>query len=145
MITPFKTEGIYARKINPEKELTNFKSTRFGSMWKAAIGKKEEAFYEIIWFSENDSLTNEVSEENKYCAGYSCMSGEIFRLADWHKNRGCVYAKYKNVVFDEKRVEFSDGNVEFKGFFKNDIFSLFITDRDSLEDFIEKYRYIPWI
>ena len=66
MKTPFKTKGIYARKINPEKELTNYKPTKLGSMWKAAIGEKEEAFYEIIWFSENYRFSNDDSKEKEF-------------------------------------------------------------------------------
>jgi len=145
MKTPFKTKGIYARKISPEKELTNYKPTKLDSMWKAAIGEKEEAFYEIICFSENYRFPEDDSKEKEFCADYSNMNGEIFGLADWQKNRGCTYAEYKNVVYDENRFEFGDGNTSFSGRFYDDILYLRITNKETGKSISKKLRYIPWI
>jgi hypothetical protein len=145
MKTPFKTKGIYARKINPEKELTNYKPTKLGSMWKAAVGEKDNAFYEIVWFSEIYSFTEDDSNEKKFCADYSNMTGEIFGLADWQKNRGFSYAKYKNVVYDESQFEFGDEHTTFFGSSFDDFLYLRILNKKTGESISEKLRYIPWI
>jgi len=141
---PFKTKGIYARKINPDKELTNYKPTKLGSIWKAAIGDKEEAFYEIIWFSEIYNFNDSSSEEKQYCADYSNMTGEIFGLSDFHKNRGSNCAEYKNVKFDEKRFEFGNETVLFSGSFVEDFLYLHIKNIITGESLSEKLRYVPW-
>lgn len=145
MNTPFKTKGIYARKMNPEKELTNYKPTKLGSMWKAAIGEKEEAFYEIIWFRENYRFINDDSKEKEFCADYSNMTGEIFGLADRQKNHGCRNAKYKNVLFDENGFEFGDENATFSGSCYDDILYLSIRIQETGELISLELRYIPWI
>lgn len=140
---PFKTKGIYARKINPEKELENYKPTKLGSLWKATIGEKEEAFYEIVWFAEDYQYFEK--KEKKYCADYSNMTGEIFDLADWQKNRGSSYAKYKNVIFDGYKFEFGDKEVVFSGYINDDLLYLTITNPKTKESISKKLRYIPWI
>ena len=40
---PFRTDGIYVRKTNPETDLTNYSPpTKLTSIWKLAIGEKIE-------------------------------------------------------------------------------------------------------
>ena len=145
MNPPFKTKGIYARKLNPKKELNNYKPTKLGSLWKAAIGEKEEAFYEIIWFSENYSFNQNDLEEKKYCADYTNMNGEIFDLVDWHKGRGCFYSEYKDVIFNDYSFEFGDNDVSYTGSIHDDILYLKITDKETGDSISEKLRYLPWI
>ena len=145
MKTPFKTKGIYARKINPEKEFINYKPTKLGNMWKVAIGEKEEPIYEIIWFSEKYSISINDNEEKQYCADYSKMIGEILGLADWHKKRSCRHAEYIDVFIDEKYFEFGDDDLLFSGNISDDILYLTITNIKTEEFVSEILRYIPWI
>lgn len=145
MKTPFKTQGIYARRINSEKELNSFKPTKFESIWKAAIGEKEELIYKIIWFSEIPSNPLEASRTKQYCADYANRIGEIFELADWLKTRGSSYAEYQNIFFDEKKFEFGNDKLSFIGGDHDDILYLIIKNKITGESVKEQLRYIPWI
>jgi hypothetical protein len=145
MQPPFKLKGTYVRKINPFTEFPNYKPTKLESMWKAAIGEKEEAFYVIIWFTANYTVSPIGSDEKTYCADYSKNKGELLELVDWHKNKIAYNAAYKNVKFDERRFEFGDEQRKFSGSFSEDILNLRITNKVTGESFTEQLRYIPWL
>lgn len=146
MKPPFKIRGIYARKLDPKKEIINHNQTKLGSIWKIATGEKEESFYEIIAFSTMHSFSEAESITNRFCANYNCMYGEIFNLVDGHKCRASSSYKFKNVIYDEKTFEFSNENTKFSGqFYEEDILQLSMINLKTAENIIENLRYIPWI
>ena len=142
MKPPFKIEGIYARKMNPEKELVNYKQTKLGNIFNAAIGKKEEAFYSIVSFKElyQKFTFKDDSKEKQFCAEYTFSTGEIFSLADWFKRRH-MSDDYKDVIFDNVRCKFVHNKIPFYCYFPNDdILKLKIGDMGD-----EYLRYVPFI
>jgi len=143
MKTPFKINGIYAIKINPEEKFSNYKPTKLGNMWKAAIGDKEEACYEVLSFTKNYNYSKDNSEENEYCADYSNIMGEIFSIADSPRNYHC--AKYINVEFNENSFVFGDDKLSFSGRFFEDTLRLHIKNIKTGETISQKLRFIPEI
>jgi hypothetical protein len=85
---PFKLDGIYARKLDPNKDLINYKHSRVESIWQAALGKKEEPFYEILWFSRKWDLKNQ--KISSYRVAHAIMTGEIFDLPIGIKVEGAI-------------------------------------------------------
>lgn len=146
---PIKLEGVYARKMDPEKEIINYKSTKIKKMLSIASGGKNENFYEVLYFSENYTATR-TSGETVYCAKYSTMQGEIFDLTDRNKGKGCsaILGKNKNVSFDDREFEFESEHNLFHGivspFHKGDILTLYIHSKESDKMYKKRLRYIPW-
>ena len=150
MKIPFKTKGIYAYKIDPDKDLVNYKQTKLDNIWNAVVGKKEEAYYQIVCFQKDYSQRNfsthseepDDSTERKFCATCRLTTGEIFYLADMApKWRGGYGSEYGNVLFEGNRINFVVKEIPFQGFFDDDgdILYLKIGDSDN-----EKFRYVPW-
>lgn len=142
---PFKTKGIYVRRIDPEKDIKNYKSTKLNKMWQIASGRKNEHFYEIIWFAENYSLEAESSDKKKYCADFSIMNGELLDLVDWQKDRGFSYADFENVQYDEKHFRFENETIAFSGSENRNFLFVIIESKETGESFRKQLRYIPWI
>jgi len=157
---PFKTEGIYARIMNPEKELwherrltplemvsgqkikpdeklVNYKQTKLGNIFNAAIGKKEEVFYRIICFKEIHNKTEEkqFGVYNFWC----CADNDVFGLADRYTGQYTT-SNFKNVIFDRNSCKFFDKEIPFYCYFRSDgdILKLKIGDMD-----YQYLRYVP--
>ena len=144
----FKTKGIYARKVDFEKEF-NYKPTKLGNIFRAAVGEKENAIYDIICFKEFYPLFSNDCKEPKINAHYAKnMSGEIFSLADWFENRCCN--NIENVVFRGKAFVFEEKEMKFSGFLRDkdyfdDTICLYITNKETKESISRgEFRYIPW-
>ena len=144
MKTVFKTKGIYARKINPEEEFSNYQPTKLGSMWKVAIGEKEEPFYDIVSFYERSSLSRKSTTACQYCADNYIVKGEIFGIADWHKKRGCYNAQFENVLIGDNYAEFGNDEFLFNCKVIDDFLYLDITNKKTGDSDTDIYRYIPW-
>jgi hypothetical protein len=155
MNTPFKTKGIYIRKVDADKELSNYKPTKLGSIWKAAIGEKEGSFYRFLLFSkvykspfsENYKSSKDYDEEKEYCVEYSNahIVEEILEFVDRQKKTYSSNPTYKNVVFENNKFEFGDERAAFYGFIYDDILQLRISLKEKGGLICEEYRYIPWI
>jgi hypothetical protein len=138
---PFKLKGIYARKLDPKKDLINYKQSKIGSIWKAALGEKEEPFYEILWFSRKWDFKNQ--KLGNYSVAYAIMTGEIFDLSDWNKTTGGS-SKYGNVIFEEDKFEFSDKETVFSGYLFEDLLLLTVLNKKTGISESNTLRYVPW-
>lgn len=142
----FKLNGIYARKIDPKKELTNYNPTKLGSIWKAASGKKEKEFYEIIQFIKIHNPKYKFENTTNICVDYSNMYGDIFELTDGRKSKGCSkYSKYKNLELDTDRFKFGNETINFSGVINEDLLYLYINHNETGDTISHVLRFIPWI
>lgn len=142
----FKTKGVYARRIDPNKDLINYKSTKLDQMWNIAIGRKEGYFYTIISFTENLDFSKGLINTPilGYGAHYSIMVGELFELVDHHKNRGYSSCEYKDIFYRGSIVKFGTEGLLFSGYLQDDFLRI---DINNTADYSAnmKFRYIPWI
>jgi hypothetical protein len=145
---PFKTQGIYVRRINPEIELTNYKSSKLDQIWKVATGRKEGDYYTIINFKEKLDLSKGLitTPIKYYNAGYSLMEGELLDLVDYFKKKPSSYCEYKNVFYRDSYVRFEEDSLIYTCVFDKDLFTLEIVNRDIGKSAPKaRFRYIPWI
>jgi hypothetical protein len=90
---PFKTGGIYARKVDPKVEFKDYKETKLSNMWKIANGMEASPLcFHIIFFKkrknrhllgENLQSVDGNINERVWCACEKFVSGgDIFSHAD---------------------------------------------------------------
>ena len=90
---PFKTGGIYARKVDPKGEFKDYKETKLSNMWKIANGRESSPLcFHIIFFKkqknrhllvENLQSVDGNIDERVWCACEKFVSGgDIFSHAD---------------------------------------------------------------
>ncbi|MDY7394862.1 hypothetical protein UMM65_06385 [Aureibaculum sp. 2210JD6-5] len=145
MNTPFKTKGIYVIKLNPEKDLVNYKPTKLGRIWNVITNQKHKDFYRVLKFVKKFDYENPDLYVDEYSADlYTIMTENIYDLASWEKYRDYNYAKYKRVEYDIEYFQFGDKGDFFHGNIREDFLYLNVTHEDSNEFFNYKFIYIHW-
>lgn len=141
-IHPFSAEGVYAYKLNPDKDLTNYeKPTRLQKMWKVATNPDEEIhYYSFIRFFANYDFEDGDLVLQNYSIGSESMRGEVFDLTDYLCKR-TPYPKIDKFIIEANEVFFNLNSINFHGILNEGILTLYF-DTDNKKN-IQQYRFIP--
>lgn len=139
---PFRTDGVYVTKINPEEEFPDHKPTKLGSMWKIAQGKREFDYYRILYFKEKFiSLNN--TYPKIYEADFKTMEGELIMIVDSCKLS--IYKSFENIEISNSGFSMSNEKLSISGNFTTPLVQVSINIKSSDETENFKMRFIPWI
>lgn len=139
-ILPFRIDGVYAMK--EDEEFSNEKqSTKLGSMWKIAQGKREYDNYHILWFKKEYSINKDSLPE--FNAHFATMHGELFMIVDDAKTsfRPC----FKKVEIHGSSFKLEDKDLIISGGFDDVIGRVTIKVKSTGETDTLKMRFIPFI
>lgn len=139
---PFRIDGVYVKKINPEEEFSNYKPTKLKSMWKIAQGKKEYDYYRILYFKEKYVSPNE-KKTIEYEADLTTMHGELIMIVD--SSRSSTYRSFDFVEIHDDGFSMSNDEIYVSGNFKKPLVrvSIYIKNSGETENFT--MRFIPWL
>lgn len=140
---PFNLEGIYAREVDLDKNLSNY----LHNIGNALFGKKPKRYYEVLYIKENIDHTNEDNSERKYCVDYfQILEGELLSTLKWCRTRSCGYVDYKGFETEGNQIYFHNERIECKGWFydKREL-SLLVKYKDDGEEERSILKFITWL
>jgi hypothetical protein len=134
--------GIYAYKVDPNKEIENYKETKLGNVQKALMGKKEESYYYVLWLVEDHDKSSD--EIIAYNADFIFTSGEIFDISDQFRKRSGFHASIKDVKTHSNGIEFIHEDLSIKGVYGESCMYVTMLNIKTREESKRRFRFIPW-
>lgn len=144
---PFKTNGVYVYKLNPEIDLLNYKqTTKIGLMWKTAKGERDiKDFFHILNFFPELS-DHDYNKIIGYDVRFDTTCGDIFEIVDKYKEIYLYRKPCDNLCIMDSKVTFRRDSIEYYGSFIDDFIFLKVKMQDStLKERTLKMRFIPWL
>jgi hypothetical protein len=144
---PFRTDGIYVRKTNPETDLINYTPpTKLGSIWKIAIGENNDPIYDLIRFVKEVDYDSNGNKSIGFSVDCICISGELLDLVDRYKGRKISGSNYINLsyIYDKVLFENNDRSVRFIGECIENLINFDIRHSNNKDVHQQTYRFIPW-
>lgn len=146
---PFKTHGVYARKLDPYTEMENYSSTKLDRIWKVATNQTEGYHYQLLWiYKPRDKDRSE--SDSEYFVGMCIMAGELLKLVDMHKTRS-PERDYKTLTYTDNGIKFRNDRIECSGYFIDEIENIHfdnlfldIYNYQRNQTFNRIYRFVPF-
>lgn len=137
---PFRIDGVYAKK--EDEEFSNEKqSTKLGSMWKIAQGKREYDNYHILCFKKEYSSNKDSLP--KFNADFSTMHGELFMIVDDAKTS--FRPSFDKVEIHVNSFKLENNDLIISGGFDDVVGRVTIKVKSTGETDTLKMRFIPFI
>jgi len=141
-IFPFSANGVYAYKLNPDKDLINYeKPTRLQKIWKVATSPDQEIhYYSFVRFFPNYDFEDEGLVLQNYSIGLESMRGEVLGLIDYLYKR-TPYPKIDKFIIKANEVFFKANSIDFHGILNEGILTLYFDTGNKKN--IQQYRFVP--
>lgn len=147
MNPPFKPNGIYIRKLDPQKDYEGYKkTTKVVNIWNAVKGTPEKPDYESIWFYKKRLKGRKWHTDDQgntiFYFNSSLTTGEVFELADWLPTRHWDNTEYEIESYDEESFEIAQDHILIRGTIWADILQLSISNLKTGESLTNKFRFV---
>lgn len=110
---PYKTYGIYYRKMNPKTELENYDTSIVAKMGRL-FGSKTESYYQVVRFATKYEFGSNYEITKEYTvAVVNFHYGNIEKLAKWLKQKDGNDTEMYNLKCTELTATFENDLTNF--------------------------------